>query len=532
MAKIVFISDIHHSANDTGVFNSNPNVVLSHNVGTHSINILLNAIEEISPIDLLIFCGDIINGKDSLEEKKKAVKELKDFTMKLCASSKIFGNNIKPSERIIFVPGNHDMDRDTGELHSEISYFFDRYLSTKTIPDVSNKYSPIFIFDELKLIVAAIPTAENNNSRNEEIQRTIEIVAKLPEECNKEKEEISDYLKKYCNYDIPSITSGTIDDFIDKNHKIRKKSDKYIGYQKIMITHHPLLEGIERGTVVKDYANTVGGYKFMRTAEELGYSLFVHGHLHNYSCVEITDHLSENKRPIVQLGLPSMKIDEDGSGCMLIDINSDDEQFSCTLLKPDSVTWKFKEIPLYTHSRNSDNESYSDHILVDYEISEIIKENNIVKNGDLHNIEAASYDCALGYEYKRGEQKYCDWSSIELQKITSDENGPGGIWLKPGETALIFSYEEFNIPKNMVLHASPISSWLRQGIRFDISYFVDPGFVGKFCIPVTNESEEKVFIDAQKPIISLEFIRLSHCCEKGWREKHPDFLKIRTELQQ
>lgn len=465
-------------------------------------------------------------------KKKKAVKDLKEFTKKLCASNKIFGNNVKPSERIVFVPGNHDMDRDTGDLHSEISYFFDHYLSTKTSPDAYNMYAPIFIFDELKLIIAAIPTAENNNAKNEEIQRTLEIIDTLPELYNKEKAEISQSLKKYCNYDIPSITSETIKKFIDVNREIEESLDKYIDYKRIMVTHHPLLEGIERGTVLKNYANTVGGYKFMQTAEGLGYSLFVHGHLHSHSCVEITDHLSESKRPIVQLGLPRMKIDEDGSGCVLIDINNEKEQVSCTLLKPDSVTWNFKEIPLYTYSKKLDNEYSSDHILVDYEISEIIKENIIVKNGDLHNVESASYDCALGYEYKKGEQKYCNWSNIELQKVTSNENGPGGIWLNPGETALIFSYEEFNIPNNMVLHASPISSWLRQGIRFDISYFVDPGFVGKFCIPVTNESKNKVFIDAQKPIVSLEFIKLSHCCEKGWSEKHPDFLERRKKFQQ
>lgn len=175
-------------------------------------------------------------------------------------------------------------------------------------------------------------------------------------------------------------------------------------------------------------------------------------------------------------------------------------------------------------------EPVGDRILVDYEIAEIIKENEIVRYGDLRNVESASYDCALGYQYKKGSARFCNWAEIDLREIEPGQNGPGGITLKPNETALIFSHEEFNIPKDMVLHASPISSWLRKGIRFDISFFVDPGFSGRFAIPVTNESEKEVTIDAQKPIISLEFVKLANPCEKGWREKHTDLADSRSKL--
>ena len=47
--------------------------------------------------------------------------------------------------------------------------------------------------------------------------------------------------------------------------------------------------------------------------------------------------------------------------------------------------------------------NYGDKILIDKEISRLIKDNIIIKNGDLRNVEAASYDCALGYE-RRSER--------------------------------------------------------------------------------------------------------------------------------
>ena len=311
------------------------------------------------------------------------------------------------------------------------------------------------------------------------------------------------------------------------------ENDKYAEYKRIMISHHPLLEGIASISSLKKYSGTVGGYGFMKSAEEFGYTLFVHGHLHEQSCVEIIDHLSERKKPVVQLGLPQMAFDSEGCGCVIISINdnvNDLFPFSCTLLKPDSIAWRFKQIPLISFKEESLPNVKGDRILVDYEIAEIIKENKIVKHGDLRNVEAASYDCSLGYEYKKGNAKFCDWRSIELQSIVPGQNGPGGIVLEPNETALIFSYEEFNIPKDMILHASPISSWLRKGVRFDISFFVDPGFVGRFAIPVTNESEKRIIIDAQKPIVSLEFIKLACPCGKGWMEKHEDIARVRSKL--
>lgn len=517
MARIICISDMHYSVEEE-MYNDDNGIRLPHSVGINSINILLSAIKEISPIDLIAFCGDIITGKDSDIEKENAIQNFKDFIERVCSIEKLFGDTCSdPRNRILFVPGNHDMNRNSGELLSSMSYLFNSYLSTERKPDIAHPFAPIFVFDELKLIVATISTAQNNNAKNENIERVLEIVSALPEEYSNQKREVTQKLEHYNIYDIPSVTSETVEKFISNSRDINK-TNKYYDYKRIMITHHPLLEGVEQGPVLKKYGKTVGGYRFMKNAEEFGYSLFIHGHLHNQSCVEIIDHLTGNKNSIVQLGLPQMRVDQEGCGCVLIDID-DTNRFSCSLLKLDSIAWRFKQVPILTPNHNVIMEYSGDKILVDSEIAEIIKDNIIVKNGDLNNIEAASYDCSLGYEYKKAKGKFCNWNDEQLQMITVND-GPGGIWLAPGETALIFTYEEFNIPKDMVVHASPISSWLRRGIRFDISYFVDPGFKGKFSIPVTNESSKSVCINAQNPIISLEFVRLANSSEHGWSERH------------
>lgn len=509
-------------------------VDVRHSVGKDDLKILLSSIEEIGPIDLLVFCGDIIIGKDSESIKDNSLNEIGDFINCISKSPKIFSENITHIwDRIIYVPGNHDVDRENrGKILAGVSNLFKFSLSPISTEDHRNQsYSPIFIFDDLKLIVSVISTIDNSCSENKNISKVLEITDELPFSCEEQKNEIKQLIKNYSMHDIPSITSQTISKFIEDSKKI-SNDDNYKDYRKIMFSHHPLLSGVAPDVVLKRYGDTVGGYGFMRSAKEYGYRLFVHGHLHSTSCVEIIDQLSEDKKQVVQLGLPQMEFDKDNCGCVLIEIGdtTNDFPFKCTLLRPDSIAWKFRQIPLVDYNERTYSSNINEHILVDYEISEIIKENVIVKNGDLNNVEAASYDCSLGNEYKKGKSRFCNWEDVEVSTIKPENNGSGKIILEPNETVLIFSHEEFNIPKDMVLHASPISSWLRKGIRFDISFFVDPGFYGKFSIPVTNESNKTITINAQSPIISLEFIQLSKECEIGWRERHQNLAELRAKM--
>lgn len=528
VAKILFISDIHYSVNDKNdVYTDDSTIKFPHLIGTQGLRVIRESIKNIAPIDLVVFCGDFIKGCDSDEEKEAAIEEIKKLVKDIVEDDTVFGEKINPKERIIFVLGNHDMDRDSGNYHSGITELIAPYLSTETGAYSTQPNAPIFVFDELKIVLAAIPTERNSNVKNKSIQKAIKIISdSKADTCDKE--QIINLLKPYNAYDIPSIDTETSDYFMEISNKMKKSTEDYY---HIMVTHHPLLDGIENGAVVKKYGNTVGGYDLMQKAKAKGYSLFVHGHLHEKSCVEVIDHLSENKSSIIQLGLPRTKIDTDGCGCVLVDIDVDNKSVSCTLLKPDSTSWRFKQTPLLNISPQPIESNSGNKILVDYEIAEIIKNNVIIKNGDISNVEAASYDCALGYEYKRRSNS-TSWTESDLQRIEPKKDGPSGISLKPNETILIFSYEEFDIPNDMVMHASPISNWLRKGVKFDISYFVDPGFKGKFCIPATNESEEEVYLDAQKPFISLELIKLSNPCKKGWKEKHPDLCAAREHLDE
>lgn len=535
MAKILCLSDIHFMESEKSyVYGEKFSEKLIRSVGIDKLDVLFAAIEEMGPIDLLVFCGDYIVGKNDKEEKRKSINKFIDFLERVENSTNIFRREIRHTcDRILIVPGNHDINRDESDILDDFNRKLNKYLTPFESKGRRQKYAPVFIFNKLKLIVACESTVNNSATINEEVNDVLMKIDKLGGD-NDLKEYVKSILDKYMLFDIPSITESIRRDFIEANIMIEKEK-KYEDYIKIMVCHHPLLDGIETANTIKQYKGTVGGYSFMKSAVNFGYRLFIHGHIHESSCIEVIDHNMENSIPIIQMGVPMMEIESDKCGAVLIDTDVVDDNifpFTSALLKLDTISRKFKQVRMLNNEDHKKINNYGDKILIDKEISQLIKDNIIIKNGDLRNVEAASYDCALGYEFKRGKTKYCNWDDVNVEYLKACPDKPGFIEIEPNETILIFTYEEFNIPNDMVLHASPISSWLRKGIRVDLSFLVDPGFKGKFSFPVTNESSESIYINSRDPIVSVEFIKLSGACDKNWRDRHKDRVKARLELKQ
>lgn len=532
MARIICLSDLHYSTEENDIYGEEVNAEFTTKMKTDRLNVLFSALEDFGEIDLLIFCGDIVLGKESKENKLKAIHDFSDFLNKIENSERIFKSNIDDSsKRILIVPGNHDINREDRDVLGAFKLLLNRYITPFSTNKRVHPFAPIFIFDDIKLIIACESTVELGATENTKIKKAIESINALEIEATT-KTELIKLLKDDAVYDIPAITEKTRNDFIVECKKI-KESNKYDDYNKIMVTHHPLLDSIEIGKATKKFKSTIGGYSFLKTAKEYGYNLFLHGHIHEKACVEILDYNLDKKTPLMQVGIPDAIIDDDKAGAVLITTeNSAHKKEVISFLKIIDMTKSFKVAETIDNNTNSKivEEHQGDTILVDREIQQLITNNTVIMNGNIRNIEAASYDCALGYNFKRGKGKYCDWHKIEESEVQSD-NGPAFIELEPKETILIYTYEEFDLPNNMIMHASPISSWLRRGISVKMSYFVDPGFKGKFCFPITNESDKRIRISSRDPIMSVEIIRLGTNCSKNWSERHPDKKKRRSQLE-
>ena len=175
-------------------------------------------------------------------------------------------------------------------------------------------------------------------------------------------------------------------------------------------------------------------------------------------------------------------------------------------------------------------DTQGEHTLLDYEIQFLIEEGKVIKGASTDRVQAVSYDCALGLFYKRydEEENTCPDDVIRME---ASHAGPAKIEIGPGERVLLYTHEEFFIPSDMMLQATPRASWNRKGISVDLSFVVEPGFEGPFCFPVTNKNSKTIEISAQEAIISVTFHKLSNSVSRGWRERAPDALNRRKNKQ-
>ena len=96
MAKILCLSDIHFTESEKSyVYGERISEKLFDSVGVNKLDVLFAAMEEIGPIDLLIFCGDYIVGKNDKEEKRKSINIFIDFLERVENSPNIFRSEIK-----------------------------------------------------------------------------------------------------------------------------------------------------------------------------------------------------------------------------------------------------------------------------------------------------------------------------------------------------------------------------------------------------------------------------------------------------
>ena len=536
MAKIVFISDIHHSVSKIpDVFDvDHINKSLTESLSENIYELLLSALaEEKEPADIIVFCGDYIIGSDSDSEKEKAMNAFVKFLEKIETSDCIMSEGSEKKNRIIVVPGNHDITRGKKkEIYNRFKTLLSRYRTPFTdIKDCST--APTFIFDEYKLIIDCETTEDAASTVNLKKQKYREKVNRLVSD-EKSRKELLECMPMEGIIDVPTVSAATSKRFKSCANKL-KRNRKYDDYQKILVTHRALVSSVELGKPIKQYDSTIGGYDFMRSAMGFGYTLFVHGHIHQQSCVEITDYMDETPRTSVQLGVPALQRDSVENGIVVVDTKEQEERhwpFSLVYKSLSSYSYSFRQTAVLEGKKSKPiYEGDSMRILVDREITKLVDEGRIIINGDRDRVEAASYDCALGNQYKRALAGITDWTEISTETLESS-NEAAEIVVKPHETVLIFTYEEFDVPTNMIMHASPISSWLRKGIRVELSLFVDPGFKGRFCFPVTNDSEQDITINSREPIMSIELIQLSQTCEKGWAERHKEKAERRKRLEE
>ncbi len=144
-------------------------------------------------------------------------------------------------------------------------------------------------------------------------------------------------------------------------------------------------------------------------------------------------------------------------------------------------------------------------LMTDGEIKEALASGELIIDPyDENRQEPCSYDARAGREVMVSGND----NLIDLSKANS-------VTLRPGDFALILTYESFKFPLNMAANIGMKSGLARRGIILLAGMQIDPDFEGHLRLGLYNCSGRPITIDYKDPICLIEFHRLSQPAERG-----------------
>jgi deoxycytidine triphosphate deaminase len=145
---------------------------------------------------------------------------------------------------------------------------------------------------------------------------------------------------------------------------------------------------------------------------------------------------------------------------------------------------------------------------------------NIIKglsrSGDLYTakslIQPASVDLTIGDiflpEKKEGEKGSIEWP-FESYSLPS------------GETAIVQTKEELNLPDDLAAIGFPPSRVTSKGLLMTNPGHVDPGYKGRMRVIVINMGRESYHLQVGEMIVTLLFFRLQSAAKKSFSQRNP-----------
>jgi dCTP deaminase len=121
-----------------------------------------------------------------------------------------------------------------------------------------------------------------------------------------------------------------------------------------------------------------------------------------------------------------------------------------------------------------------------------------IENFSETNLEAASYDMRFG-----------DRLLISSNDIEIDLSQKTSARLKPGEFALVTTYENIRLAYDIAGHIGVKSYYTRKGIVVLSGLQIDPGFEGVLVIGMYNASPRSLTLEYLAPFCTVEFHQLA-----------------------
>lgn len=144
-------------------------------------------------------------------------------------------------------------------------------------------------------------------------------------------------------------------------------------------------------------------------------------------------------------------------------------------------------------------------LLTDGEIKDLLGKNIIIEGFDEEFLQPSSYDMRIG---KRALVSHAE-AEIDVEKS-------GSVPIKPGEFALLTTYEKVKLASNITGHIGVKSYYTRKGLVLLAGLQIDPGFEGHLVLGIYNAAPRQLVLDYLSPFCTVEFHQLAKPVEKPY----------------
>jgi len=129
------------------------------------------------------------------------------------------------------------------------------------------------------------------------------------------------------------------------------------------------------------------------------------------------------------------------------------------------------------------------------------------------------------YDLNLGEEVFL--TSMEYPIVLSD-NQPY-VNIKPGEFALLITYEKLNLPPNIMAFISVRFTYKKKGLINISGFHVDPNYKGKIIFSVYNAGPNDIVLKYKEPVFMIFFEELENAVKED-RKRPPGYHHIEPSM--
>lgn len=131
----------------------------------------------------------------------------------------------------------------------------------------------------------------------------------------------------------------------------------------------------------------------------------------------------------------------------------------------------------------------------------------------------------VAIDLRLGSEAFLSTKEIPI-KLDKEENE--FITIKPGEFALLTTFEKLDLPKNIVALISMRFTFKREGLINVSGFHVDPGYKGRIIYSVYNAGPNPIMLKYKEKVFT---IILSKIAQDSWRknENFQNILRLKPE---